>query len=201
MKQVEGWWVPDIMSGAGNYVTRALQLLPHMDRFKGRRVVVQAGGHIGTYPKLLGEHFERVYTFEPEAENFQCLVRNCPGEHIYAARGCLAGKRHTLGLNRTTGKNTGQHQVRPNGPIPAYLIDDLGLDACDMLAIDVEGFEVSVLIGAMKTIALFKPLICAEENKRLLHFKHRYGDIERLLEPLDYRVVDRVGEDIVLQAA
>lgn len=189
------------MQRIGGFYGRSLQLLDHMKRFDGRNCVVQAGGHIGCYPKLLAAHFAKVYTFEPDELNFACLKANCPEQNIVAKLGCLGASNKPLGLRRSTGKNTGKHQVVEGGRIACTRIDDLGLEALDMLVIDVEGYEVPVLDGGMVSIERFRPLIVAEENKRLLDYGRRYGDIERKLAPLGYRVVDRVGEDIILQCA
>lgn len=201
MHFVDGWWVPPVMERIGGFAGRALQLLEHMKRFSGRQCVVQAGGHIGCYPKLLAAHFAKVLTFEPDEINFRCLQRNCPEPNIAAKFGCLGDSTKPLGLKRSLGKNTGKHQVLPKGGIPCFRIDDLELDALDLLVIDVEGYEIPVLDGGMRAIERFRPLIVAEENKRLLDYGRKYGDIERKLERFGYRVVDRMGEDIILQCA
>ena len=197
MRLVEGWWVTDPMvTGAGSVVGRAQQLYGHFRRLEGRKVAVQAGGHIGVYPKILSEHFARVYTFEPEPRNFECLVRNAPG--VFAARGALGNDRGCAHL-RVHGKNSGGHSLWGAGHTPVYRIDDLALDACDGLFLDLEGYEMHALRGALTTIKKHHPLIVAEENKKLNNQGFQYGDIQRLLAPLGYRVVDRVGEDIILQ--
>ena len=116
MKFVDGWWVPDIMDAAGSYVGRAQDLHEIVKRVGKRRVVVQAGGHIGVYPSLLARYFESVYTFEPELENFRCLVRNAPDQNIFAARGVLAGNPGPIGL-RVHSKSTGGHSVGGLGRI------------------------------------------------------------------------------------
>jgi len=41
-------------------------------------------------------------------------------------------------------------------------IDDLHLDRCDFIKIDVEGFEYGVLLGAIETIKKYKPIIFYE---------------------------------------
>ncbi len=197
MKEVAGWWVPDIMSGPGSYLRRSQELLAHMQLTRGREVAIQAGGHIGTYPTLLAAHFAHVYTFEPEAENFSCLTRNCTQPNVFAARGCLGEKRRTVGLSISL-KSTGKHQVRGAGAVPTYRIDDLGVTACDLLALDLEGYELAALAGATETIRRFEPVIVAEENGRQLRFGVREGELARFLAPQGYRVVQRVGEDLVL---
>jgi len=43
-------------------------------------------------------------------------------------------------------------------------IDDLGLDACDLIQLDVEGFEAKVLQGASQTITRCRPVIMVEDR-------------------------------------
>ena len=71
-------------------------LLKHFDlpqqisnHVSNKRVVVQAGGNCGLYPKQYGKLFDTVYTFEPDWLNFYCLVRNCPDDNIIKAQACL----------------------------------------------------------------------------------------------------------------
>lgn len=195
MKFVDGWWVPDSMSGPDKTIRRA-----DAARLKGYKgdVCIQAGGHVGVYPAAMSPYFKRVYTFEPDLDNFQCLARNCVQPNIFIARGVLGTIRGCVGLNKH--KNTGGHTVDGEGFIPLYRIDDMALDACDMIYLDVEGYEVHALRGAVKTISAYKPIIVAEENKQLIQHGFKRGDIEKLLKPYGYKVVSRIEEDIILEA-
>jgi FkbM family methyltransferase len=198
MKEMEGWWCPDIMKGPAGYVLRSQELNRHISRAKKRRACVQAGGHIGIYPKALAAVFERVYTFEPEERNFACLARNAALPNVYAVRGFL-GDTHGGRSLRVHSKSSGGHSVGEAGPIPTWKVDDLALPDLDALFIDVEGFEWWALRGGLRTIGKCKPLLVLEENKKLEGRGRKYGDLERLVAPLGYRLVDRVGEDIVLE--
>jgi hypothetical protein len=77
-------------------------------------------------------------------------------------------------------------------------IDSLPLDFCDAIFLDLEGYEIPALQGAQRTLTNHHPLLVVEENKHGNHRGYSYGDIERLLAPLKYKVIDRVGEDLVL---
>jgi hypothetical protein len=46
--------------------------------------------------------------------------------------------------------------------IPMMSIDSLCLNECDLIALDVEGFEQQALEGAKQTILKYKPVIIAE---------------------------------------
>jgi FkbM family methyltransferase len=189
------------MTEVAPYVRRAADLERELARCRGRSVVVQAGGHIGIYPRLLAARFARVYTYEPCHENFACLTRNAPQSNVYAARAFL-GERHGCATLLRHSKNTGGHHTGPpGGPIPVYRIDDLALDACDAIVLDVEGFELAAIRGAHETIHNFRPLVIAEENKQMRMHGREPGDVERFLGHMGYRVALRLGEDLVLEAA
>lgn len=197
MKYIEGWWCPPKLTAPAAYLRRAEDIDAELTRVKGRRVVIQAGGHIGIYPRYLADRFDRVYTFEPDAENFACLVRNTGDlSNVHAQRAILGEESGCVGM-ATHSRSSGGHSVKGAGHVLTWTIDGMGLDACDAILLDVEGYEVRALHGALKTIRRFRPLIVAEENKKQHGKGQQFGDIEACLTPLGYRVVDHVGEDLV----
>lgn len=196
---VDGWYCPPNMNSPAAYLRRSLELDQHIARLAKRRVCVQAGGHIGIYPRKLSDFFEHIYTFEPDWLNFQCLTINAARPNIYAARAAL-GETHGGVDLLLHGKNTGGHQIAKTGPgpIPMLPIDSLPVDFCDAIFLDLEGYEIPALHGAHRTIERHHPLLVVEENKHGLHRGYERGAIERLLAPWKYRVIDRIGEDLVL---
>jgi FkbM family methyltransferase len=195
---INGWWCPDILSGPGSFLRRAEDLPRALARLPKARSCVQAGGHIGIYPRLLSPVFERVYTFEPEAQNFSCLVKNNESDgKIFPMRAFLGAERGGRAI-RQHPKSSGGHSLGDVGAIPMFPIDDLNLQDCDALFLDVEGTEYDALRGAFATIKRCKPMLVLEENKKM-HSRGRVaGDLENLVAPFGYKVVDRFGEDIVL---
>ncbi len=49
--------------------------------------------------------------------------------------------------------------------VPILAIDDLGLKRLNFMKLDVEGMEKYVLLGAMKTIEKWHPIIYLETNR------------------------------------
>jgi hypothetical protein len=45
-----------------------------------------------------------------------------------------------------------------------YRIDDLNLPSCDLIHLDVEGYEAAALQGAIETIKKFKPVVIIERD-------------------------------------
>lgn len=197
MKDVAGWWCPDLLSGPGSYLGRFDVVHEAFEFTKGRRSCIQAGGHIGTYPVRLAALFDVVYSFEPDEANFRCLVANLErwGVHnVFAFHACLGHTRGPVGLYQST-KSTGQHFVRGSGHVPVLHIDDLGLHDVDFILLDVEGFEIPALFGAEETIARCAPVVMAEENKRAVGQGFQIGDLARWFESRGYWQARHIGED------
>lgn len=159
----------------------------------GRSTVIQAGGNCGLYPRLLADIFQCVYTFEPDPLNFYCLTRNCEQVNIVKFQAALGSSHKMIDLYRLTDQNVGMHQVResPTGFIPQLCIDDLDLVSCDLICLDIEGYEINALKGAAHTIAKFRPtIVCENGNKEIADFLLMY----------DYQMVDTSKMDTIYVA-
>lgn len=200
MKQSGEWFVPEIMGGPARYLASWEEMKPQI-RTKHKRSVVQAGGHIGVFPKYLSAMFSRVYTFEPDFENFSCLVRNATAQNVFAARAALGAVNACKKMDIQP-KNTGGHQVTPKaGDVPVLRIDNLGLTDCDAIILDLEGYEFFALLGATETIMRCAPLIIVEQNKKSRGRGFQPGAIELLLNSLNYRLRGTAGENLIFEAA
>jgi FkbM family methyltransferase len=133
-------------------------------------VVVQAGGNLGLYPRLLSQMFGIVYTFEPDPLNFYHLVQNCQVDNIIKIQAAVGFHREPVMVNRLTMDNVGMHQVTQvdRAAIPQLRIDDLNLKTCGLIALDVEGYEINALNGAIETIRRCKPVIACERPTHLV---------------------------------
>jgi FkbM family methyltransferase len=140
---------------------------------KRLNTVVQAGGSIGVWPKILSKHFQTVYTFEPEPISFECLDKNVIGMNVIKSNTALGESNCIISMDR---KSLTAHKVNKNivGSITMITLDSLYLDKCDALLLDVEGYEWNVLQGAVETIHKFKPLILVEALKDKINPVHLY---------------------------
>lgn len=169
-----------------------------------RRVVVQAGGATGVFPAKLATLFDQVYTFEPQPENFECLVANVTAENVKAQNAALSDHYGKVSIHHSIGerKNYGAGYIvdDPEG-VPLTRIDDLELDACDLIMLDIEGAELEALKGAEETIKAHRPLIVIEDKPlpHMAHFKRAIGDPGRWLEQFGYRYLKRQRWDSVYQ--
>lgn len=121
------------------------------------------------YPRLLSDIFERVYTFEPDPLNFYCLARNCEKSNIVKMQAAVGAKHEMIEVHQLTDQNVGMHRVSeaPGALIPQLCIDDLKLPACDLIMLDIEGYEIHALHGAVQTIAMHRPTIMIENSNAM----------------------------------
>lgn len=129
-------------------------------------VVVTAGACCGMYARFYAKKFKYVYAFEPDPLSFHCLVQNTPYDHVIKFNTGLSNACGIAGLLRNSEQNVGMNTVaeKPNGfHISMLTVDTLGLNACDLLQLDVEGMELHAILGAANTIRAFRPVIICEK--------------------------------------
>lgn len=168
---------------------------------ENKKAVVQAGGHVGMYANMYANEFESVYTFEPNYVNYYCLNLNAPFANVYKFRSCL-GETNNSVILKTSRKNSGAHHVDLNteepGVIPTLTIDNLGLNYCDLIHLDIEGYEYYAIKGAFQTIQEFKPIICLETTKAIENNANLTIDIlDDLLYSMGYKISDRNETDTI----
>jgi FkbM family methyltransferase len=160
---------------------------------KHRRACVQAGGHLGIYPKRLAQDFGAVYTFEPDPELFRHLMVNAPESNIVKFQAAVGFVRKLIGLarNRRDGSTKPTHEglthVSGEGQIPTLQIDDLALPVCDLIQLDVEGYELLALMGADATVRRCRPVIMVEINKGIEYVGFKPDDVRLWLDAHGYR--------------
>ena len=199
MKLVEGWQVPDLDECCINALLVELPDLKESYAFMNQfRTVIQAGGNIGVYPATMAQQFERVITVEPDTVNYQALLLNVAGseniEHTLAAFGHKHG---TASVDHVYPENIGAHQLKVGTDVKVIPIDSYGVDDCDFIQLDIEGYEHLALLGAEQTINKTHPIITLE----LKGLGNRYGysdeDTIELLASWGYEIVGRVNRDVI----
>jgi FkbM family methyltransferase len=131
-------------------------------------IAIDVGANIGdlTLPmaQLAGET-GRIYAIESHAETFNMLCSNL----------ALNGITNTKPINAFIADQADVDTAGPWGKYgyvskhfqpPILPIDSLGLDACALIKIDVDGKELEVLKSAAATIAKTRPVIYLENDIR-----------------------------------
>lgn len=162
-----------------------------MEHIIEKNVIVQAGGNCGLYVKKYAKKFNRVYTFEPVNELFRCLVLNVPDDNVIKFQACLGEKHSLVNMNEHVSKNIGGYHVGHSaGIIPTIKIDDLNLDVCNLIHLDIEGYELFALKGAQETINKYKPVIVIEHCEKWLNrYNTSIYDIDEFLTSMNYKYV------------
>lgn len=158
----------------------------------GRELCVQAGGNLGVFPKYLSRFFQTVITFEPAAELFPKLTANAPEPNIVRLQAALGDVQrlvrtecHRRGDRGTV--HEGLTHIAGDGRVPVLRLDDFKLPMCDLLMLDLEGFELYALRGAVETIARCRPIVVVEINRNCGHYGIDPSDVRGFLDAMDYQ--------------
>lgn len=153
------------------------------EHLTSHKTVVQAGGNCGLYPLLHSLQFERVFTFEPDPINFYCLANNCKNNRIIKFNTAVGNYPQALNMGVVDPQNVGMHKIGA-GDLVVYsmTIDSLHINDLSLLHLDVEGYELFALQGAIATIQRCRPTIAIEISQD-------EQETKELLESLKYKMV------------
>ena len=176
MDKYRDLWIPtgDTKTAPANYKEWEEKGQAILDLVPEKGICIQAGGNFGYFAIKLAEHFDRVYTWEPAPDTWDCMVKNIEelSEHqdrIVMFKEALGAKTAKATILKETPGNAGalQLQYSDEGEFSVSCVDDLELPRCDLMWLDIEGFELEALGGAKETIQKYKPVIVIE-NKGLI---------------------------------
>jgi FkbM family methyltransferase len=163
-------------------------------------VAIDCGANIGVHTikwSRLMTRWGKVISIEAQERIFYALAGNIAINNCFNARAIHAAITSTCGsiriptldyqkpasfgsleINRLEKtEQIGQvidYSDAATSEIPSINLDSLKLDRCDLIKVDVEGMEISVLEGASATISQHRPIILAEmikSNKEALRSK------------------------------
>lgn len=154
-------------------------------RTKG--VCIQAGGFIGMWPVRLAKFFERVHTFEPISDLFECLKLNTAHLPGVQCRNVALGP--SVGASRIEYRRGGGSRPGDGDEYEHVTIDSLGLSRCDAIYLDVEGQELDVLEGAQRVVERFHPVITVER------WPHKDSAVQVWLKKRGYEIMVDVHAD------
>ena len=202
-------WLPLFFKGwhsrAQRHVIHGLPLLYRAARRAGLGTAIQAGGCTGLYPYLLSLALGTVYTFEPDPDNFEVLVRNLETlgtgeEEVFAFNAALVEQSRTLRLHKDS-INPGATSVEGDeaGDVVGIALDEaladpettLDLEDLTLVQLDVEGAEQDALLGMQDLIKRLRPVIMIETCN------DKYGATHDMLVAWGYDKVDGNEYDAV----
>jgi len=195
------WWYPAKDTASWDWLHNEIDNPDLMAaECTNRRVVVQAGGHCGLFIRPYSKLFETVYTFEPTPINFYCLVLNAPAPNVIKMQACVGDSHKLVAMKKIKEDNTSVSRVSSKkGGYPTVMIDDLALDVCDLIHLDIEGYEFFALKGAIETIKRCKPVIVLEWLGYSSLFGINEQEITKWLEDLGYIATKKIYNDMVFK--
>jgi len=181
------------------------------------QTIVDIGGNIGiramAFSRLVPNG--RVYTFEPDPDNYARLSRHVTINglsNIEAIRCGIGNEVASHKLYRVVSSNSGMNRIITQGTghehLPYHEIQVMPLcqalsgknvDRVDVIKIDVEGFEGSVLGGCADIIARDRPLIFVElDDDNLKENGRSARSLVTQIEDMGYNVMDASRRSPVL---
>lgn len=156
-------------------------MLPILAKYISRdSVVYDVGANIGDHTAFYASLWPRaVVAFEPYPDAFECLCHNTNGIRGVIRCNVAVGNGEPIAMAGDEPNKGARHIVdvvdalgaRPYAPgARSYRIDDMvgHLPFPTLIKLDVEGWEVRVLLGADETIRALHPVIICEVNRGAL---------------------------------
>lgn len=169
---------------------------------RDRMTFIDVGAHVGNHSVFFSKccGAAKVHAFEPNAASFEVLKRN------FVLNDMDTSLLHNMGVGkeRKTGMRMSENEygthfgtainissdTSAGGTLSIEKLDALPFDECDVIKIDVEGWEIDALLGAKDLIRKFRPILWIEieepnfENVSNVMKDFGYSCVERLLEEL-----------------
>lgn len=147
-------------------------------------VVYDIGANVGVFSLLFSLRTGssgRVYAFEPEENNFECLVQSREVNkmsNLDIRKVCVSDRTGTILFDHRGGAFSGRIADDASGPgkhslseKPSISVDEFVFGEKnrppDLIKIDVEGGEDKVIKGARRTLETYRPVVICEVHKGL----------------------------------
>jgi FkbM family methyltransferase len=145
--------------------------------------IIQAGGACGLYADYYSKYFKRVYSIEPDPDNYRCLLVNAGMPNVCKLNYALGAEDRMVTIHNNR-RNFGATHITDGSGIKVRMItiDQLGLEP-DVIHLDVEGYETEILKGAHNTIMEHTPLIVLETVD------------DYVTDVLGYNLIGEIGAD------
>lgn len=161
MKLVNDWYLPDNDThfiDPDTYHNNKIEKVK--EYLTGNDVFIDIGAHVGIITIKFAPLFHKIYAFEPESTNYECLVENIKRRHLTNvvtynfALSDYIGCCNTKKLSKTG--NSGNFAIKPGDKIKCFTLDNFYFyhwdKQIDLLKIDTQGTEAKILKGATRTL-------------------------------------------------
>jgi FkbM family methyltransferase len=216
MKKVHGIWLPDddthfddtirkspMYKGEGSYQLSTIEAA--LKRCKTFRRAIDIGAHVGLWSRVLADNFDHVAAFEPMGHLADAFRRNCAEkDNVHLFQLALGASSSSVYMEKDR-KNSGSSRVHPDQirkigmRFNMAMLDSFHFTDIDFVKIDVEGYELQVILGAEKTIKAYRPVMVISQKAESAE---RYGagrwDAVKLLADWGFREVEVISGDHIM---
>jgi FkbM family methyltransferase len=174
-------------------------------------IILDIGCNMGAWTLPVCNRFpdHTIHAFDCQEPLINCLDRTINLNKLEKVKTYLVavsdvdGEIEFPSLNYNWGSNFGAFELEPvirnsdfNGvtlpgkytKIPSRTIDSFEFDNVGLIKIDVEGMELKVLKGAVKTLQKCKSVVLFENHKT------DYNEVVTLLNHINYQIINTVGQ-------
>lgn len=182
-------WVGKSLNVYGEWAEGELELMKTL--IKPGDTVLDVGANVGTHTLALSQFVGngKVYAFEPIRLLYYMLCGNvainnienviCHQYAVGSITGKIAVPEIDIDANDTFAgtilhdypNRVTKYKYKGTQEVPIVKIDDLNLDGCKLIKVDVEGMEADVLKGAINTIEKFRPYLYLESDPYYFEIK------------------------------
>ena len=158
------------------------------------------GSNIGQWTRPLAKLFRKVVCFESNKNFIECFKKNISESNVSLYNVGLSDKEHTA---EQPGSWTVLRETKQPGDIVCKTLDSYNFTDVDFIKIDVDGFELRVVQGAVKTLTENNPVVNIELKTTwkdgIGDRRPMYSGTTEILRSLGYKRRSRVKSDEVWQ--
>jgi FkbM family methyltransferase len=163
-----------------------------------RRRALDVGAHVGLWSRWLVGEFDWVNAFEPLPEHAELFRRNVNGSNWTLHELALGAHAGLVGIKPCVG-DTGRAHVCVGNEVSLQTLDSYGFADVDLIKIDVEGYELAVVVGGSQTLKRNKPIVVIEQRGcEVTNFGEQRDQALAYLQGIGMRRLKRVGHDWIM---
>ena len=161
---------------------------------KNWNFAVDVGANVGHWTRDISKKFKRVIAIEPQDVNVACFKKNIFADNVELLQLGLSDKSEETYLEPNT--NEMRHQSITN--VKCVTFDSLCItDPIDYIKVDIDGWEMPFLRGAVNTLTQQKDIVMNIEVKSKIGGAENQRQVFRLLQSWGYNQVDRKSSDFI----
>jgi len=176
MKQVFNYWLPDSDNHFERLIKKRIsqggpaeyqddvrdEAYKYVQQFN---TAIDVGANVGLWTVPLSKKFNKVISFEPMTQVYECLLENTKGiDNVVLNNFALGSEQKNVDMTYDP-NNTGNSFINGNeGNIKVKTLDKSFMPPFDLIKIDCERHELEVLKGAVNTLLKYKPIIIVEQQ-------------------------------------